>query len=272
MLSAIRATGKPLSDHTFLFLGAGEAGVGIGELIALAIASEAQCSLQQARRRCCFVDSKGLVVQSREGLQEHKKAFAHAMPAAPSLLAAVRALLPSVLIGVSTAAGAFDQDVLQAMAAHNERPIVFPLSNPTQLSECTFRDALKWTNGRVLFASGSPFAPEANAKGVTVHPAQANNAYVFPAVGHAAMLSQASSIPDEVFLVAARVLARATSKSALERGWIFPSFDDILATSKAIMRACCEYFEASGLGCKPGTSWSRRIEESGWVPAPPSKL
>lgn len=272
VLSAIRATSKALSEHTFLFLGAGEAGVGIGELIAKAIAVEAGCTMQQARRRCCFVDSKGLVVQSRDGLQEHKKAFAHAMPPRPNLMAAVHALQPSVLIGVSTAAGAFTKDVLQAMAAHNDRPIVFPLSNPTQLSECTFADALKWTDGRVLFASGSPFKPETDANGITVHPAQANNAYVFPAIGHAAVLSHAQSIPDEVFLIAAQVLARATSRNALDRGWIFPSFDDILTTSRTVMMACCEHFESCGLGCRPGTSWQQVIDQALWVPTAPSKL
>jgi malate dehydrogenase (oxaloacetate-decarboxylating)(NADP+) len=214
---------------------------------------------------------QGLVIKSRTNLQHHKLAFAHECEAHPGLLSTIHAIRPTALIGVSTSAGAFTRSICEAMAQHNERPIIFPLSNPTHLAECTFAQALEWTAGRVLFASGSPFDP-VTQEGATYHPAQANNAYVFPAIGHAAVLSRAMQIPDKVFLVAASVLSKATSLEQLDRGWVFPPFDNILDVSKAIMAACCSFFEESGLGCKPGLPWMEVIDQSLWASPTPSKL
>lgn len=215
---------------------------------------------------------QGLVIKSRKDLQHHKLAFAHDTEARTDLLSIVRALKPTALIGVSTIAGAFGPDVCAAMADHNPRPIIFPLSNPTHLAEVTFHDAMEWTGGRVLFASGSPFPP-LMWQGVERHPAQANNAYVFPAIGHAAILTRARCIPDKVFLLAAAALADMTSLEELERGWLFPPFDGILSASVAIMSACCQYFDQSGLSQRVGQVPARpHIEQSLWVPPSPSKL
>ena len=222
----------------------------------------------------CFTLSavQGLVVKSRRGLQHHKVPFAHDCKSYADLLATVAAIKPTALIGVSTVAGAFTKEVLAAMATMNEMPIVFPLSNPTQLSECTFEDALKATDGRVLFASGSPFDP-VTWRGEERHAAQANNAYIFPAVGHAAVLACAKCIDDKTFLIAANVLANLTSVEDLRRGWLFPQFDGILKASKAIMVACCEHFVAAGLGEKAGdASWQHIVDRSIWGPQLLSRL
>ncbi|MDJ0830632.1 MAG: NAD-dependent malic enzyme, partial [Desulfobacterales bacterium] len=154
--AAMRLTNRKLQDQTFLFLGAGEAGTGIGELIVSALANIGM-SADNAHQRCWFVDSKGLVVQSRENLADHKIPFAHDHAPVPDFLSAVQALKPTVIIGVSGQAGKFDKQVLQTMAAINEQPIIFALSNPTIKAECTANEAYTWTEGRCLFSSGSPF-------------------------------------------------------------------------------------------------------------------
>jgi malate dehydrogenase (oxaloacetate-decarboxylating)(NADP+) len=156
--AAMRLSGRKLQDQTFLFLGAGEAGTGIGELIVSALVKDGM-SPAGARQRCWFVDSKGLVVKSREGLPAHKMPFAHDHAPAPDFLSAIQALKPTAIIGVSGQAGKFDKQVLQTMAEINEQPIIFALSNPTIKSECTAHEAYTLTEGRCLFASGSPFDP-----------------------------------------------------------------------------------------------------------------
>lgn len=150
---------------------------------------------------------QGLVCASRDNLQHHKTAFAHDVSHQTSLLAAINEIKPTALFGVSTIADSFTQEVIEAMCAHNERPIIFPLSNPTSKAECTYEQAYKWSNGKVLFASGSPFDPIADG-GVMHYPAQANNAYVFPALGHAAVIAGAQSLTEEAFLLVAESLAK----------------------------------------------------------------
>ncbi|KAK9837421.1 hypothetical protein WJX81_001177 [Elliptochloris bilobata] len=270
LLSALRATGGNLAQQRVLFYGAGEAGTGIAELIAIALHRRHGLSLQQGRRRCFFMDSRGLVCASRRDLQPHKLPFAHDVPSQADLLAAVRALRPTALIGVSTARGAFSAAVLRAMAELNARPIIFPLSNPNSKAECTFREALDNTSGRVLFASGSPFPPVAEAAGVVRHPAQANNAYVFPAIGMAAVLTRAAAITDDVFLVAAEALAHMTSVQEVESGLLFPRFSGIRGVSAQLAGIVAERMVAAGLGSVPNdfaaaaTARVRPAGESAW--------
>ncbi|GBG68541.1 hypothetical protein CBR_g3085 [Chara braunii] len=161
ILSALRVTKQPLgAQQRVLFHGAGEAGTGIAELIAMAIAKRNGIPIEEARKACFFMDSKGLVCKSRLAeLQHHKIPFAHDIPYQPSLVEAVRAIRPTVLIGVSTSAGAFTKEVVELMTEINDRPVIFPLSNPTSKSECTYKDAFEWSKGKVVFASGSPFPP-----------------------------------------------------------------------------------------------------------------
>jgi malate dehydrogenase (oxaloacetate-decarboxylating)(NADP+) len=228
---------------------------------------------EEAMRRCFFMDSKGLVTAARYKRgdfekQRHKIPFAHdGFAPQTTLIEAIETLKPTALIGVSTIAGAFDEDVLKKMADLNPRPIVMPLSNPTHKAECTFLDAITHTDGNVAFASGSPFEP-LSFGGKTLYPAQANNAYVFPALGHAAVLADAKEISDDVFLAAAESLAVMTSEEELRSGKLFPDFDAIQETSKTLTAMVCEKLEANGQGRKPPgvTDWRAYVDSEFYRP------
>jgi malate dehydrogenase (oxaloacetate-decarboxylating)(NADP+) len=252
LLSALRVTKGRLEDQRILFYGAGEAGVGIGELIAMAM-EKTGMSHKEAMERCYFMDSKGLVCKSRlDGLQPHKVAFAHDVEYQPDLLSAINAIKPTALIGVSTIGGAFTEDVVKRMCDNNARPIIFPLSNPTSKSECTFEQAMDWSNGKVVFASGSPFDPVVRkSDGTTVFPAQANNAYVFPALGYAAALTGASQVTDDLFLAAAESLSNITSDAEIDAGHLFPDMDSIRSVSVTLTAEICEMIVKQGLGTAP---------------------
>jgi malate dehydrogenase (oxaloacetate-decarboxylating)(NADP+) len=281
LLSSLRATKGKLEDQKVLFYGAGEAGVGIGELIAMAM-EKTGMSHKEAMERCYFMDSKGLVCKSRlDGLQPHKVAFAHDVEYQPDLLSAISAVKPTALIGVSTIGGAFTEDVVKAMCALNERPIIFPLSNPTSKSECTFEQAMAWSDGKVVFASGSPFDPVVRPRdGVKVFPAQANNAYVFPALGFAAALTGASQITDDLFLAAAESLASITTDAEIDAGHLFPDMNSIRQVSVTLTAEICEMIVKSGLGRAPSgvsthADWLAYIESHQYDPGeeqPISKL
>ena len=178
LLASSSVTGKKLSDHTFLFAGAGEAGTGIAELIAFAISEESGISVEESRQKIFLVDSKGLITQARKrGLQHHKLNFAHPVDQECSdLLSAIQYLKPTALIGVSAVAKTFDQTVCETMAALNDVPIIFALSNPTSKAECTAREAYEWTDGKAIFSSGSPFDPVTLPDGRYFVPGQGNNA------------------------------------------------------------------------------------------------
>lgn len=249
LCSATRVTGAPLTGMRLLFFGAGEAGIGIGDLVVDALMSEG-VSEATARQQCWFMDSKGLVVQSRDDLAEHKRPFAHAHPPVNDLLAAVEALTPHALIGVSGMAGAFTAPVLAAMARRHERPIVLALSNPTSKSECTAEAAYAATDGRALFASGSPFAPVTHA-GVTHVPGQGNNAYIFPGVGLGLQVSEASRVTNEMFAAAARTLAAHATADDLRVGRLYPELGRIREVSQAIAAEVARVAYAQGLARRP---------------------
>lgn len=252
LLAALRVTGKSLMDQRVLFLGAGEAGAGIGELIAKGLHVWHGVSMEEGRRHCFFIDSKGLITKSRyDSLQDHKKAFAHDLPPCSSLLEAIKLVKPTAIIGVSTQPGSFTMEVMEMMAQINERPIIFPLSNPTSKSECTFDAAYAATKGKVLFASGSPFPPLVGADGITYSPAQSNNAYIFPALGHAASLCKAKEISDEAFLMAAKALSLMASSDELKTGMLFPRFSSIRNVSSDLMAMVAADMCATGVGRKP---------------------
>jgi len=235
LLAAMRVTGRSLADNRFLFLGAGEAGIGIADLIVASLKSEGM-SEEEARGRCYFVDSTGLVVKSRQGLAEHKLPFAHDLPFVATLEEAAEAIRPTALIGVSGVPGSFTESLLRGMAARNPHPIVFALSNPTAKSECTASQAYEWTDGRAIFASGSPFPP-VDFEGKTYVPGQANNAYIFPGVGLGAIVSNSSRVTDEMFFIAARELAGMVSEHDLGLGRLFPSLSRIREVSARIAEA-----------------------------------
>jgi malate dehydrogenase (oxaloacetate-decarboxylating)(NADP+) len=232
LYSALRITGGDLRQQKFLFLGAGEAGIGIANIIVSAMISRGM-SEREARERCWFFDSRGLVVEGRADLAEHKKAYAHDFGFTDSFLSAVEQLRPTGLIGVSGAPGTFTREVLEEMATINERPIVFALSNPTSKSECSAKQAYRWTNGRAVFASGSPFDPVDHG-GETFVPGQANNAYIFPGVGLGVVASEARLVTDDMFFVAARALADQVQERDLALGRVYPSLERIREVSADI--------------------------------------
>ncbi len=230
--SALRITHGALGQQRFLFNGAGEAGIGIGELIVDALKVEG-VSEADARRQCWFVDSKGLVVRSRTDLNEHKLGFAHDHPGAAGLLEAVEILKPTMLIGVSGTPGSFSEPVVRAMARLNPWPVIFALSNPTSRAECTAEQAYGWTNGRVVFASGSPFA-DVTLNGHTYRPGQCNNAYVFPGIGLGVIASQARRVTNEMFFAAATTLATLVTEQDLAAGRVYPDLQRIRKVSATI--------------------------------------
>lgn len=245
LFSAMRITGGDLANQRFLFLGAGEAGIGIADLIVSALV-DLGVPREKARRACWFVDSRGLVVAGRGDLAEHKKAYAHDAPAATGLLEAIQFCKPTALIGVSGQPATFTREVLEAMAAINERPIIFALSNPTSNSECTAEAAYAHTGGRALFASGSPF-PAVRFGERTLVPGQANNAYVFPGVALGVVASRASRVTDEMFSTAARTLADLVTPQALANGLLFPPLPSIREVSLKIATAVSQVVFANGL-------------------------
>lgn len=238
-----------LRAQKLLFLGAGEAGTGIASLVVSAMMAEG-ASEADARERCWFVDSQGLVVRSRRGLADHKRPFAHDHEPLPDLLSAVRALRPTALIGVSGRPQTFTREVIEEMSAINERPIVFALSNPTANSECTAEQAYVWSGGRAIFASGSPFAP-LEVGGRVLVPGQANNVYVFPGIGLGVIACGARRVTDEMFSTAARTLAALVGDADLARGSLFPPLASIREISVAIATAVARLAYARGLAREP---------------------
>jgi malate dehydrogenase (oxaloacetate-decarboxylating)(NADP+) len=238
ILSALRVTGGKLGDQVLLFQGAGEAATGIADLAVAAMVSEGMAEAD-ARKRCWLFDSRGLVVKSRGELAHHKVAYAHDHPQVATLLDAVKALKPTAIIGVAAVGGAFTQEVVGAMSAINARPIVFALSNPTSKSECTAEQAYAWSNGRALFACGSPFdALTFNDKHFV--PRQGNNSYIFPGVGLGAILTGTKRITAPMFMAAARTLAAMATESDLAQGSLYPPLSSIRDVSAQIAVAVAE--------------------------------
>ena len=232
LLAALRLTGGALGDQRVLFFGAGQAGIGIGETIVAAQIDEGVPE-EQARQACWFFDSQGLLVDSRENLPPQKQPFAHTHQAIEDLAEAVRALKPTALIGCAGMPGVFSEDVVTRMSEINERPISFALSNPTAKAECTAEQAYRWSDGRAVFASGSPFDP-VDMGNKTLVPGQGNNAYIFPGVGLGAVVSATSRVTDEMFLAAARLLARQVSEEDLALGRVYPPLTSIREVSALI--------------------------------------
>jgi malate dehydrogenase (oxaloacetate-decarboxylating)(NADP+) len=211
---------------------------------------EGGLSMDAARQRCWFVDSKGLVVRSRSDLSDHKRPYAHDYPLLPDLLTAVEALHPTAIIGVAGQRGMFTQPVLQAMARFNVRPIVFAMSNPTSKQECSAEEAYTWTNGQAIFASGSPSAPQI-VNDATVIPGQGNNAYIFPGVGLGIVAYGITRVTDEMFLAAAKALAGQVSADDIAHGSMYPPLERIRDVSVAIATAVADVAYDQGLATQP---------------------
>ena len=235
LYSALRITRSTLPEQRILCLGAGEAATGICNSVVSALVDEG-LPQDEARRRCWLYDVRGLVVAGRTDLGEEQRAYAHEHAPLDDFAAAVNALRPTAIIGAAGVGGTFTKAVIGSMARINRRPIVFALSNPTSKSECTAEQAYAWSAGRALFACGSPF-DAVTFKGKTHVPRQSNNSYIFPGVGLGVIASGARRVTDEMFLAAARALARQTSKADLAQGSLFPPLARIRDVSAHIAAA-----------------------------------
>jgi malate dehydrogenase (oxaloacetate-decarboxylating)(NADP+) len=245
VLAALRITGGALAEQRFLFFGAGEANIGIGTIVAAAL-ERAGLTAAEARRRCWFIDSKGLVTTLRTDLAPHKRPFAQDHMPLPDLRAAVEAIRPTFLIGASGQAGAFTEPVLAAMARLNERPVIFALSNPTAKAECTAEQAYRATQGRAIFASGSPFAP-VTLQGRTFVTGQGNNSHVFPGIGLAVLACGLTRVTDEMYFAAAQALAGQVSADVVATACIFPPASRMRDVAAAVATAVAEVGYARGL-------------------------
>jgi malate dehydrogenase (oxaloacetate-decarboxylating)(NADP+) len=240
---ALRISGGKLADQRFLFLGAGSAATGIAELISQAMALEG-VPIAQARARNALFDVNGLMVASRTDIADFQRPFVIDHAPVATFAEAVTALRPTGIIGVSTVPKLFNQAVIEAMAQINARPIIFPYSNPTSRSECTAEEAYRWSEGRAIFASGSPFPP-VEIGGETFVPGQGNNVYIFPALGMAVFATEARRVTQEMFIVAAKAVAEQVSDASLETGLIYPPQSQILAASLHVATRVAEHiFEA----------------------------
>ena len=238
VFSALRVTRKKMTEQTFLCLGAGEAATGISDLLVSAMVEDGM-AVAEARRRCWMVDSKGLVVASRTGLAEHKKAYAHDHAPLPDFLSAVKSLKPTAIVGVGATPSMFTREVIEEMSRLNERPIVFALSNPTSKAECTAEQAYAWSGGKALFASGSPFDP-VTYDGRRYVPRQGNNSYIFPGVGLGVVAVRSTRVTDEMFMAAARTLAASVGEDDLAQGSLYPPLNRVREVSAHIATAVAE--------------------------------
>ena len=250
LYSAVRITESPLKTQKILFVGAGEAGLGMGSFISAAMVKEG-ISEKEARSRCAFLDSKGLLVKSRKDLDEGKRLFASDCAPIADCLGAVEFLKPTAIIGACGKQGIFTREVLEAMARINPRPIVFAMSNPTSLSECTAEEAYRYTQGRAVFASGSPFMPVHFGAKVFI-PGQSNNTYIFPGVGLGIVSCRVRHLTDEMFFMAAKTLSDLVNEEDLAVGRLYPSLQRIREVSLAIAESVAAVAFQQGLAEKPG--------------------
>ncbi|XP_061674659.1 NADP-dependent malic enzyme [Syngnathoides biaculeatus] len=240
LLAALRITRSKMCDHTIVFQGAGEAAMGIAELITMAMEKEG-LSKENSLKKIWMVDSKGLIVKGRDHLTHEKERFAHEHPQMRNLEDVVLELKPTALIGVAAVAGAFTEQIIRDMASFNEHPIIFALSNPTSKAECTAEQCYTFTEGRGIFASGSPFDPVTLPEGRTLYPGQGNNAYIFPGVGLGVIACAIQHINEDVFLTAAKALADLVTEKDLSEGRLYPPLSSIREVSLMLAVKIIEY-------------------------------
>jgi len=228
MINAAKVKGKKLSDEKYLFLGAGSAGIGLADLLCSAMAQDG-LSLKEAQSHVYMFDINGLLEDMRTDLVDFQKPYAHKHPPTRDFVAAIESIKPTTIIGVSTVGGTFTQKVIEAMSRVNERPVVLALSNPTDHAECTPEQAYTWSKGKAIYAAGVQFPP-VHYDGQTFLPGQANNFYIFPAVGMAIFATQATRVTDEMFIEAARAVADQVPSDLLKQGLLYPLQSNILET------------------------------------------
>jgi malate dehydrogenase (oxaloacetate-decarboxylating) len=270
LLSAVRVTGSRLCDQRLVLLGAGSAGTGISDLVLAALVRDG-LSEEEARSRLWLVSSRGLVHAGLAGLPPGQQRYAQPPqrvagwrrdPAGAIPLAeVVDRVRPTALIGVCGQPGAFTEEVVRAVARHVERPILFPLSNPTSRSEAAPADLVAWSEGRALVATGSPFPP-VSWRGRALPVCQCNNVYVFPGLGLGVIASGARRVTDEMVLAAARALSACAAPGAL-----LPPLEEVRAVARRVALAVGAEAQRQGLAppVEPG-EWERRVDTARWEP------
>jgi malate dehydrogenase (oxaloacetate-decarboxylating)(NADP+) len=226
MINATKLKGTKLKDEKYLFLGAGSAGIGLANLLCSALVQQGM-TLKEARARVYMFDVNGLLESTRTDLFDFQQPYAHKHAPTRDFVAAIESIKPTTLIGVSTIGGAFNQAVVEAISRINERPVILALSNPTEHAECTAEQAYTWSKGKAIYAAGVQFAP-VKYKGQTFLPGQANNFYIFPAVGMAIYATQAKRVTDEMFIEAGQAVADQVSADLLKQGMLYPLQSNIL--------------------------------------------
>jgi malate dehydrogenase (oxaloacetate-decarboxylating)(NADP+) len=228
MINATKLKGTNLKDEKYLFLGAGSAGIGLADLLCSALVAQGM-RLKDAQSRVYMFDINGLLESTRKDLVDFQKPYAHQHAPTRDFVAAIESIKPTTIIGVSTIGGAFTQKVVESMSRVNERPVILALSNPTEHAECTAEQAYTWSKGRVIYAAGVQFPP-VHYNGQTFLPGQANNFYVFPAVGMAIFATQAKRVTDEMFIEAGQAVADQVPPALLNQGLLYPLQANILET------------------------------------------
>ena len=271
--AAARAASRPLSDERVVIVGAGAAGVGIARLLRTALAREGLAG-EALSAAIALVDAKGLIVGDddeyrRELAWTAELAAARGVRAGSSLLEVVRALRPTVLVGVTGVAGLFGEEVVRAMAEGVERPAIFPLSNPTSSSEARPIDIMAWTSGRALVATGSPFDPVAVGDR-QVRIGQSNNAFVFPGVGLGALVSEAREVTDSMFTAAADALAAEVTREDLAEGSLFPRISELRRITARVAEAVVRQAVADGVARNPAENLAEAVASAMWDPVYPA--
>ena len=275
ILSALRITGNPLAEQRVVFAGAGAAGTGIGKMIKMAMIDDG-CLSKVAEKSLVYVDSRGLLTENSPRDESYKRAVSMSTETMKEfgfegegpfeLLDVVKKVKPTILIGTSTKAGLFTEKIVREMAKHCEQPIIMPLSNPSSKSECTPTEAIRWTDGKAILATGSPFDP-VEYKGQTHIVGQGNNVFIFPGVGLACILSEVHEVSDELFLTASRTLAKLVPDERLKQGAIYPRINTLREVSAkvaiSVMRKARDMKLGRALSDSRITSL---VESSMWFP------
>jgi malate dehydrogenase (oxaloacetate-decarboxylating)(NADP+) len=243
-IAVSRLLGRPFADQRFLFLGAGAAAFGIADLLMKKLQKDG-LGREEALRRIRMFDVNGLLVTSRTDLAEYQRPFADNGPPSNDFAECVLRLRPTAIVGVSTVGGAFTRQVIENMSAINERPVIFPYSNPTSHSECTAEQAYTWSDGRAIFASGSPFAPVIY-KGRAFTPGQGNNVFIFPALGMAVFATRAKRVTDDMLITAAEAVAEQVTERDFGAGLIYPAVRIIREVSVNVAVRIAEAIFESG--------------------------
>src|SRR5467141_3208817 len=265
MINAAKLKGTKLNDEKYLFLGAGSAGIGLANLLCSALVAQG-LTLKEAQSRVYMFDVNGLLEDTRKDLVDFQKPYAHKHAATRDFVAAIESIKPTTIIGVSTIGGAFTQKVVESMSRINERPVVLALSNPTEHAECTAEQAYTWSKGKAIYAAGVQFAP-VSYNGQTFLPGQANNFYIFPAVGMAIFATQAKRVSDEMFIEAGQAVADQVPSELLKQGLLYPLQSNVLETEiQTAARVAKLVFDAGLAGVARPTDMVAFIREHVYTP------